>query len=364
MVGIGRRHNADAWQMRVQRGDIPPVLYLYGEDEGRVHAFAECVRDQCLGQASQAFNFNAFDAAETSIVRAVEAALTLPVLSKRRLVSVSNASAYGKSDWEKALPYLERPSTTTCLLFRGNKTPELKKAVRLIESHGAVLEFRPRTDKQAQDWIQQWVRREGKSISAEAARELIDRVGTKEGDLLGEIRKLTAYTGGRTAIGVDDVEEVAAGARPRKIFDFTDALAERRTSDALQILHQLLEDGTAPLAMLGMMSRQIRLIWLTRDALQKRLGKDQLTQRLAVPSFLHQRLRNQAGKWDELSLWNALEALIRMDRALKSSGLAAELMMDHWVLCHGQASPKRRVRRDPEESSPGGSSKPSTTPSR
>jgi DNA polymerase-3 subunit delta len=249
-------------------------------------------------------------------------------------------------------------------LFRGNKTPELKEAVRLIESHGAVLEFRPRTDKQAQDWIQQWVRREGKSISAHAARDLIDRVGTKEGDLLGEMRKLMAYTGGRTAIDVEDVEEVAAGARPRKIFDFTDALAERRTSDALQILHQLLEDGTAPLAMLGMMSRQIRLIWLTRDALQKRLGKDQLTQRLAIPTFLHQRLRNQAGKWDELSLWNGLEALIRMDRALKSSGLAPELLMDHWVLCHGSASPKRGVRRDSEDLSPRASSKPSTTPSR
>ena len=62
------------------------------------------------------------------------------------------------------------------------------------------------------------------------------------------------------------------------------------------------------------------------------------------------------------SLWNALEELVRMDRALKSSGLAPELIMDHWVLCHGQASPKRRVPRDQEGFSPEGSSKPSMTP--
>lgn len=317
------------------------LLYLYGEDEGQIRSFVEQVRVQCVGESSQAFNLNVFDASETPIERILEAAQTLPVLSAWRVITVSNASAYGKPDWERAIPYLNDPSPSTCLIFRGREAPQLKESVQAISSHGAVLEFRPRTEHQAEAWIRQRVHQEGKRIYPEATQALIERVGTRESEMETELQKLLAYAGEAKAIRAEDVQEVAAEARIHRVFDLTDALAERRTWDALKILHRLLEEGTPPLALLGMMVRQIRLLWFAREALDQGIGKSQWAHRLSIPSFLQDRLLKQARIWDETSLWKAFEGLTRLDRTFKSGGLDPEVLMDHWILNLGQIDPGR-----------------------
>jgi DNA polymerase-3 subunit delta len=339
-----KKETIDTWRKRVERGEVPKVLFLHGEDEGRILSFVEDVRHRCLQGAMPEFNQNLFDAPDTPFDRVLEAAETLPVLSDWRLVIVRNASSYGKEHWDSALRYFNDPSPTTCLVLRGEKPPSHQPVLKAIASHGAVLEFRPRSKREAGSWIADRATAEGKKLSGEAIGALLDRVGTREGELEVELQKLFAYVGANITIDEGDVREVAAEAKTHRIFDLTDAVAEHRTADALKILHRMLDDGTPPLSLMAMMARQVRLLFMVRESSRSKADSDRLRS-LSLPPFLQDRLVKQCRGWDDPLLTRALNGLVLLDRALKSGAVRPEILLDRWVLDTAKKSEARKSGR-------------------
>lgn len=333
--GLGERDPVLAWQARLDRGEIPLVLFVYGEDEGRLLSFMNRLRAKCLEEATRSFNLSLFDTRETPLGRILDAARTFPVLSSRRMVVVNNASSLGKAEWEGMISYLRRPSPSTCLVLRGDSQPSSPEVIKAIQDVGAVLEFRPRTERQAEEWVVNRVRMEGKRILPEAARALVGEVGTMQGALESEVEKLLLYAWDKATIGEEEVREVTVGAKRHRIFDLADALGERREADALRILHRLLDEKDSHLKILGMLARQVRMIWHTKDSIQS--GRDVSSAQSQIPAFARARILKQAHKWDEPSLRRALEGLGDLDRAFKGGRLAPEVLLDEWVLevCQG-----------------------------
>jgi DNA polymerase-3 subunit delta len=325
----------------VGQGEIPLTLYVYGEDSGRILTFLENAVRQCLGNSVREFNYNHLDGRATPMGRVIETAQTVPVLSKWRVVLVTNSDAFGKNDWVDGLSYLQDPSPSTFLIFRGEKPSAPKEVIEAIKARGAILEFRPRSEKNAERWLTDHVRREHKRIHTEAVRALIERVGTREGDLEQEINKIITYIGEDDTITEDHVNELCVEARTHRVFDLTDALIEKRSKDALRILHRLLEGGSSPLGLIGLMARQVRLIWIARELSGAGKGILEWPRGLSIPQFLKNRLLKQAKKWDEGSLEKAFEGLIRIDKALKRGRLNPEILLDRWVLTLGHPSDLR-----------------------
>lgn len=332
---LGHRDPVSAWKARLDRGDIPLIVFLYGEDEGRLLSFMNLLRTKCLDETTRPFNLSRFDAEEIPLERILDAARTFPVLSPRRMVVVDNASSFGQAEWEGMIPYLRRPSPSTCLVLRGDSRPDSPEVVKAIQDVGAVLEFKRCTERQAEEWIVDTVRNAGKRIPLNVARVLIGEVGTMQGALEGEVEKLLLYASDKATIGEEDVREVTVGAKSHKIFDLTDALGERREVDALRILHTLLDEKDSHLKILGMLARQVRMIWHTKDSIQS--GRDVSSSQGKLPAFARARLLKQTHKWEEASLRRALEGLGDLDRAFKGGMLAPEVLLDKWILevCQG-----------------------------
>jgi DNA polymerase-3 subunit delta len=328
---------------------------MHGEDERRARSLEEEVRRRCVSASSRAFNENVFDARETALDRILQAARTLPMFGARRLVVVTSATSLSRSEWEKALPYLRDPCPTTCLIFRGEGKPMASpEVVAAIRRQGVLIEFRARSDRQAETWVVERVRGQGKRISVDAARAIVERVGNLEGGLEGEVQKLIAYVGERGEVSEEDVQEVAADVRMRKVFELGDALGERRPAELLKILHRLLEDGAAPLALLGMLARQIRLLWHAGFAAsQGAEAPSPLPQGYSVPPFVRERLMRQSKGWDEQGLRAALGDLRKIDRSLKSGRLDPESLLNRWVLGRTLGKPEKERGRLPARQSSG-----------
>src|SRR4030043_28234 len=79
-----------------------------------------------------------------------------------------------------------------------------------------------------------------------------------------EIDKLLAYCSGQV-ITEDSVKQVTSYAREANIFALVDSILEGRTKVAQQLLHRLLRDGASPSYILAMITRQLRLIVMTKD---------------------------------------------------------------------------------------------------
>lgn len=288
----------------------------------------EELRLRLVPDAVRSLNHVCLDSREVGLERILEIARSLPMLSRHRLLVVYNASELRKTDLERSLPYFREPCPTTCLVFWAQKPPQSEKLAKLLQEKGALLELKARSESGAQAWIRDRVRKEAKDITAEAARVLIQRVGTQEGPLEGEIQKLLAFVGDKRIIQESDVEDVAAEARSSTLFELTDALSENRSAHALRTLHRILEQGTPPLAVVGMLARQLRLLFTAVSAKQ---GVP-LPAELQVPGFVRERLFKQARVWSYTRLLKALKALLEVDVGMKSGRLDPEVLLDQWVI--------------------------------
>jgi len=132
----------------------------------------------------------------------------------------------------------------------------------------------------------------------------------------------------------------------RPMWQFGDALAERRAGDALDLALGLLEDGEQAPMLIGaayQSLRRIRSLKALREARASREEKLELLPRNM--SFKLPDLERAAERWSDVELVRARQALRAADRSLKTGGHAAVALAG----AIAQACPKagaRTARRD------------------
>ncbi len=311
-------------------GRVPPLVWIYGEDQGRISRFIQQLKKLLLREEVRSLNEAVVDAKEVPPERIWELARGLPMLSQWRLIVVDNASEISQRSWERALDYLRRPAPTTCLIFRAQKPPPAGEVSQLLRGKGVVVEARPRSEASALDWIENAANGKGKRITRGAARLLLELIGPDESSLDAELEKLVSFVAEGDLIEEHHVQEITAGVRTSTLFQLTDALGEGRLSEALKVMDRLMDQGTSPLAALGMLARQLRLL---QSALLWRKGETHCSfSPDQISEFLREKLLNQSGQWSEERILNALRGLAWIDRKVKSGRLEARWLLDRWIL--------------------------------
>ena len=270
-----------------------------------------------------------------------------PFLSSHRLVIVDGLlgrfevkqsrprSGKGKSgnglgEWEDLSSYIEQMPETTVLVLVDEEVqgqnPLLKKLLPLAE----VRTFPLLRGRDLKDWIRGRVKAEGGDITPQAVNLLAELIGGDLWAMDGEIQKLLLYSQERP-IGEDDVRQLVSHVQEANIFALVDAVAERQSELAQRILHWLYDEGVAPTYILGMITRQFRLIALARD-LGKGLSRQQIQDRLGLKnSYAVDKTLGQAKLYDFEGVKRSYDKLLETDLAIKtgkySDKLALELLV-------------------------------------
>lgn len=258
---------------------------------------------------------------------------TVPAFSPRRVVVLKGADHLRREVWDAILAYLESPSATTCLICVADKLDQRNPGLRRIDQVGKVLRFTPpRHEKERQRRCQQWmrerVRQHGKSLSLEAEQLLLTLQGPDLLRLCQEVDKLCCFVGERQQIDVGAVEALVGQGRVQGIFDLTRAVSRRDLEGALFCLRRLLEQGEEPLAILGMLARQLRLLLRAQELLAQSRPVAEIGQLLGIPRpFLPEIL--EGAKASSLPrLEQGLVRLLDLDRKLKSWGRGRPLHLE------------------------------------
>ena len=133
-----------------------------------------------------------------------------------------------------------------------------------------------------------------------------------------ELDKLSAYALGRT-ITPADVLELVAEDEVADIFKFTDAMSQRRTSDAYKIVRGILARGEHPLVLLSMIQRQTRLLISAKE--NEGLTGIQLGEKLGMHAFPAGKALEQARRFTMPELENAHRAVLNADEAIKTGNM-------------------------------------------
>ncbi len=199
----------------------------------------------------------------------------------------------------------------------------------------------------------------GRKMDGATFTELRKRLGQDVWALMNELDKLIAYTEGRHVITVADVRAIVAELAGERIFQLLDAVAEGRITASLELMAQMITEGTHPLVIMKLLHRRIRHL------LQARVLLDQPFLRAGIPrsygAFIKQTHPEivQYGKGQGVSgpewiyslhpypmfllfqrvqrfstdaLLQSLVDLAELDAAIKRSGAQGGRELQDWVL--------------------------------
>jgi DNA polymerase-3 subunit delta len=311
---------------QIANGDTDPVYLLQGEDDVEKSALASHFAE-LVDEGLEAFNvervhaggWTSGDALLDGVSALVAAVRTLPMMSPRRVVIVSQAEAMlqpkrESEAAERALEafqtLLDQPETMTTLVLVSVSLDKRTKAFKALLKSATVVECGSPVDvASAVRWVKARVEAAHVEIDPAGARMLATHAGFPDypdskgrtGDvkrLRGEVDRLLLYALGQRKITVDDVREVAGPAALRDDWAMTNAIESGQGAEALHQLSLMFDSGAPPEKILG------QLGWLVRAKFPQ-----------VAPHEL-------AG---------AVESLFRTDLDLKRSGGDPRVLLDRLV---------------------------------
>jgi DNA polymerase-3 subunit delta len=336
------------------------VFYIFhGEDEfSRSEELAQLRARLAAGDPSMAeLNTTTMDGNRLTLSELRHACDTIPFMADRRLVIVhgllerlaargkgrgqqasqGESSARNRAFLEELAAYLPGLPPTTRLIFVEEKSlPASHPILKLTktegkEGRGFVKHFQLPKDWELPDWIQKRTRAKGGDIDREAITLLAALVGNDLRLLDQEIEKLLLYADGRP-VNAEDVRVLVSRARETNIFDLVDCVGRRETDRALRLLHGLLADGEAPLYLLTMLARQVRILIQVSELGAQGLTQKEMADRLKLHPFVVKKGDAQARNFTMADLEAAHTRLVEADWSIKTGKMEDVLALDTLVV--------------------------------
>jgi DNA polymerase-3 subunit delta len=334
----------DALRKQIHAGTIAPLYCFYGPNSALITE-AVTTLHTVLFPAAAEFDDTSFDAEVHVPSIILNAAQTLPLQSSKRLVVVRRAEAYKAAQWETFQRYFAKPSSQCCLVFIASteKLPFSDKISALFQKSGTIV-FCVNPKKEALGQIiEAELKKYGKKIDREAVNFLKEAISIEGQMLRQEIAKLALYCADKQLIALEDVIAVICGAEQYTIFQLVEAIASGDTARAIKFLNDLMERGLEPLPILGMITRQFRLLAIAGEALRQ--GKktaqimadiNEFSKKVSRGKGIYQdrlieRLAQQARNWPFKRLGRAFEEISETDAQLKSSRINKKHILEHLI---------------------------------
>lgn len=351
---------------------IPPVLYVWGDDElgaERLVARFRTALEQELASPLERWDVRPDQASATAVAGQLRERLATAVLfGGGTLAVVADPGQLVRRNETRDLVVdaLRSLGGGNAVAFveatrSGAKGPGLKRLVDAVTSVGgsvaAAIAPRPTS---LVGWIEREAADRALRLEPGAARALAERLGSRvtEGDVdrrslsrivVNELEKLALRHVDASAITAGDVDALVPELVPGSVWALTDAVGERRVDAALTALDRLLDDTPEPVLLTVLHRRVVELLELG-DRLADGAALPAAAREMGVTNeFRAKTLAAQARRWTTAELTDALGGLLELDAMVKgvpgSTGDAAQrrLAFSLWVRDHvpaGGASPR------------------------
>lgn len=319
-----------------------PTCYIYHGVEEYLRARAVAALAAQLGDASlAAMNAATLDGRKLSLPELRDAVEALPFLVEKRLVVVSGLFARlagkggrpSKADQQfmsGLLAYVPTASPATWLVFDEEGLPEAHPVLQLAKQHPDKIQaqmFGRLSEAALRSWLAQRAKDQGGTLAGDAI-DALATAGDVDLRLLDqEIGKLITYAHGRAVSG-SDVKKLVHAARSVDVFAMVDSLGQRNGRRAIEQFHSLVDDGEPPIRLLGMITRQFRLITQAKDLGERRAPIAEVMRALGVQKFLAEKMLTQSRPFQMAQLEAIYGRLLETDQNIKTGQMEPLLAID------------------------------------
>lgn len=213
-------------------------------------------------------NIIRFNLEEDSIYNVLLEASTVSMFSDKKVIIVDNSNflsaktSLTDEEVKELLKYVNNPFEDVTLVFilRDEKLDSRKKITKELIKLFKVIECNRIDNHRINDYVINYIKDKGYSISSSSVELLISKVGYDLSNIMNELDKLFIYKDENKKITREDIDEVITKNLEKNIFELTNAIVNKNKDKINQIYKELTLSGEDPIKLLITLSNQYRLI--------------------------------------------------------------------------------------------------------
>lgn len=245
---------------------------------------------------------------DASISEVIAALLTPPMFSEYRVVCVNDYTG----DLKQIKEYLKNPSSTSVLLFTGALTPNFNGIIPLCE----IVDCNRLEKSYLEGWVVRKAALQKISVSQKAASLLVEYCNRDMNSVYNELVKLMDYAEG--AIDESDVKELVSPQIEYKVFELSEAIAEKNADKAVELVNLMLAENNSSVSLMGMLFNHFRrLLFVSLNPKSDTLSSDLKVKEYAVKVALR-----QAAKFSPRRLKAVFDRLNSLDAGVKAGKIS------------------------------------------
>jgi len=337
-----KEHAFKVFSRDIREKDMPPVLFLYGEEGYLIQWAVESLKTRYVNPACAALDFAKFQDEGEDLQQILDACNTFSMMSERRLVwadefpALRSASARGftAQDLERMEEYLQEPNTGALLVFTASQPEPKSELVKLLKRRAGCYHFDQLDYSALSGFITKRFAAEGASVDRETVKSIIDQSGyfNKETEyrifnLVNDIQKMVAYSCGGE-VTREAVSQVLNGDMDTFIFNLLDAVSAKQKEKAFSLLYNILQSGRDVFSIASMMVNQFELMLDVAELKEEGHNLSRITEILKSSEFRIKKAMSYTEKFTVDKLKDILSQLYEVDRNIKTGLLEPNLALE------------------------------------
>ena len=305
------------------------------------------------------FSLHDLDLSDVSVAEILDRAQTPSLMAPFQVFFIRGVKAlYGrgshKEEFAAIEQYCKNPNPNAVLIFvadhlsitadaRRMDMQDRDRYERIRETLGeccGIVELARVDEGDGMRWVLEHAAAQSPAVKMDqdAARELVDALGSDMMLVANELEKLMLYVGEKRQITLGDVETMVLAAKQRSLYELTDAISSKDRTRALEVLDALLSTSDGEDAAIGhlyMLAKTFRqmLVILEKNVRDSRAIWQALWQGFRVPPFAAEDIIRQARRYkSRRDLTYALRLVARADLAIRSNPPSKRLVLEKLVL--------------------------------
>ena len=320
--------------LNISKGQIEPFYFLYGAEIFYQTEVIQALIKQSITDDNREFNLENFDARESTVNHWLSSVKTLSFLGGIKLVIVRNLQESIPQDKEAQalIEYAQSPIPEACLVITSNKVDRKRKLFKTLTALKTAVSCEAPKENELANWLRKRAEESGYSLSSDAARFLVNRVGGRPGILAKELEKTLLYAGANKSISERDVAEVVGESKLENVFALTDALKTKNPDTALRLLKNQIDHGEEPIKILGTIAWQFRMIWEVKHFQNKKIPSGQIAKAMGANPYVVDKALQHTRRFSTQQLRTGYLELAKADRSLKSTSHDPLAVMQSLIL--------------------------------
>ncbi len=296
-----------------------PIYFLHGEEPYFMDLISDKLQENVLEEHERDFNQSIFYGKDADPLTIISDAKAYPMMSERRLVVIREAQDV--KNWDLFASYFKQPNPQTILLIahKYKKIDGRKAIFKDVAKSGILFESQKVKDYQLVDWISNYVKTTGFTISPKASFLLADFLGNNLNKIVNELDKLAIILQKGTLISDAHIEENIGISKDYNIFELSDAISSTDLTKAMKIVYYF-EQNPKAADLVPVISNLFSLfVNLMKIQVIPNKSKENLAQQLKLHPFYVTKLIQASKSYNIKKVAQNIEILHEYD--LKSKGL-------------------------------------------